>query len=349
MKTFRYSRPVDRQQLFTIDTLSGVPVGSGRRIAVMTVNTAGEVIHKDSAGVHTVKVEPNVLTVLSVALVPLKGSVYVQLAGIPTSVDSLVASFTESNGTTYRTSVVRSPKVYLSLDGISHGSKGTLVVAGITVAGDTLYKASKECTIDARSGMTIQLTFNGSPGGLSITGTLQLPGATIATGSMGSAPVAETERGDLIITEIMYAANDSEYIEVYNPQEQKLVFDSLIIDIDGTKRLFTDIAVESKQYYVFGRSLLPWVDIAHSVKSALDLSSNGNWITIIAENGSVIDQVVFTGGSNDLEWPQVSGKQSIGLKADSYECAANNFGRNWVAALQGIDGTITQKGTPHLL
>ena len=87
---------------------------------------------------------------------------------------------------------------------------------------------------------------------------------------------AETEQGDLVITEIMYAANDSEYIEIYNPQEADVTYDSIYIDIDGTRRLFTDVSIGAQSCFVFGRQTLPWADAAHSVKSALDLSGNGN-------------------------------------------------------------------------
>ena len=53
MAPFRSSCAIDPEQLFLIDTLSGIPVGSDRKIRIMTINREGEVIHEDSAGVRT--------------------------------------------------------------------------------------------------------------------------------------------------------------------------------------------------------------------------------------------------------------------------------------------------------
>jgi hypothetical protein len=347
MKTIRHSRPIDPEQLFTIDTLLNIPVGSGRIVKVTTVNRAGEIVHEDSAGAHIVKIETNSLTVLSVVLVPVKGSIYLQLAGIPSSVDSVVALFTVDTATVYRTAAARSAKLYMNIDNVAHATKGTLLVVGLSVTGDTLYQARKELMVNARSGTAVQLSLEGSSGGLSLIGSLLLPQPVLVTGSMGNIPAATIERGDLLITEIMYMANDSEYIEVYNPGELKLDYDTLVINIDGTNRVFTDITIESQKYFVLGRSALPWVDITHFVKNALDLSTNGNWITLCSKGGEIIDQVVFAGGNSDLEWPKVNGKQSICLETEAYNSLANNFGKNWRAANQIIEGTLTLHGTPH--
>ncbi|MBN1576916.1 MAG: lamin tail domain-containing protein [Chitinispirillaceae bacterium] len=349
MIPFRWACAIDPAQLFLIDTISGIPTGSDREFRITTINRAGEVIHEDSAGVRTIRIDPNVTTLLQVVLVPVRGSIYLQIGGVPTAVDTLGAVFTGDDGKQWTAAVPRSPKVFVSIDGIPHNTHGILIVAGFTVGGDTLYRASSELRVSARSTNGVQLSFETTPGGLALSGTLQLPGATAVSGSLGAMEVAETERGDLVITEIMYAANDSEYIEIFNPQEVGVVFDSLYVDIDGTRRLFTDVQIEAAGYYVFGRQALPWVDAASTVKSALDLSANGNWVTLRSKEGVIIDQVIFTGGNNDLEWPRISGKASICLQAGNYNCPDNNFGRNWLAASTVIEGAPGQMGTPHAL
>ena len=349
MVSFRFASAINPQQLFLIDTLSGIPTGSERNVHIMTVNRSGEVIHEDSAGTRTIRVDPNVTTVLQVVLVPVRGSIYLQIGGVPTAVDSIGALFTADSGMQWKAAVSRSPKVFLSIDGIPHNTHGTLSVAGYTVAGDTLYHARSELRVNARSTNGVQLSFATTPGGVALTGTLQLPGAMVVSGSMGAMQPAETEQGDLVITEIMYAANDSEYIEIYNPQEVDVTYDSIYIDIDGTRRLFTDVSIGAQSCFVLGRQTLPWADAAHSVKSALDLSGNGNWITLVSKEGVIIDQVIFTGGSNDLEWPRISGKASICLQAGFYTALDNNYGRNWVAASTVIDGAPSQMGTPHTI
>ena len=69
---------------------------------------------------------------------------------------------------------------------------------------------------------------------------------------------------------------------------------------------------------------------------------------VIAQVQSIIDRVIFTGGTNSLEWPKVSGKQAIELEGTINDAAANNFGRNWKAATALIEGTAGQYGTPHI-
>ncbi len=347
IEPMRFASAIDPAQLFFIDTLPQIPTGPDRQIRITTINRNGDVIHADSSGLRTIRVDPNVITIVQVVLVPVRGSIYLQIGGVPTAVDSICAVFTADDGRQWNVSVPRSPKVYASIDGIPHNTHGTLVVAGVTAIGDTLYRAEAVVKVNALATNGVQLSFQTTPGGVALSGSVQLPGAMVVSGSMGTMPVAKEERGDLLITEIMYAANDSEYIEVYNPGNDAAVFDSVYLDIDGTRRLFTSVTIAARSYFVFGRKQLPWVDANHSVSSALDLSSNGNWISLLSKDGSVIDQVVFTGGSNDLEWPRISGKRSICLADNSYSSDGNNFGRNWITASTVIEGAAGQMGTPH--
>lgn len=276
------------------------------------------------------------------------GSIYLQLENIPTSVDSIFASFTADDKTVWGVKAKRSSKLYLSIDKIPNNTHGTLYVAAVDSLKDTLYSASKEFTFNAVSMQNISLNFTATPGQIILSMTVVLPGVTSASGNIAAPESSVVESGDLLITEIMYAANDSEYIEVYNPKGTDQVFDSLYFDIDGTYRLFTNITVHAGQAFVFGRRLLPWCDVAHSVASALDLSSTGNWITLRSKTGAIIDRVIFAGGSNALEWPNVSGKQAIVLDSGINDAQANNFGRNWHAATTLIAGTANQYGTPKI-
>ena len=203
--------------------------------------------------------------------------------------------------------------------------------------------------MDARSTNGVTLSFETNPGGIALSGALELPGAVTVSAAMNGATIAGSETGELVITEIMYAANDSEYVEVYNPSTTTLDYDSLYLEIDGVKRLFEGVSVAAKGFYVFGRKLLPWVDAAHPTASALDLSGSGNWITILEKNMTVLDQVIFTGGTNALEWPRVSGKRSICLRSENCSAEENNYGRNWYGATDGIENVPSQYGTPHSL
>jgi hypothetical protein len=344
--TLHYSKLFDLSQPVHIDTLSRIPSGTNRQVNVYTVDKAGSLIQMDSIGHHSIKIDPNSTTLLNVVLIPAMGSIYLQMENIPTSVDSICASFTADDKTIWSVKAKRSSKLYLSIDKIPNNTHGILYVAAVDSLKDTLYSASKEFTFNAVSMQNISLNFTATPGQIILSMTVVLPGVTSASGNIAAPESSVVESGDLLITEIMYAANDSEYIEVYNPKGTDQVFDSLYFDIDGTYRLFTNITVHAGQAFVFGRRLLPWCDVAHSVASALDLSSTGNWITLRSKTGAIIDRVIFTGGSNALEWPNVSGKQAIVLDSSINDPQANNFGRNWHAATTLIAGTASQYGTP---
>jgi hypothetical protein len=344
--TLRFSKPFDLSRPVHNDTLLRIPSGTNRQVTVHTVDKTGSIIHSDTVSHRAIKIDPNSITQLTVVLVPAVGSIYLQLENIPTSIDSVFASFTADDKTAWSVKAKRNTKVYLSIDKIPNNTHGILYVAAVDSLKDTLYGASKELTFNATSMQNIVLTFSPTPGQIILSMTVVLPGITSASGNIAAPETSVVESGELIITEIMYAANDSEYIEVYNPAGTDQSFDSLYIDIDETYRLFTNIIVPAQKAFVFGRRLLPWCDVAHSVASALDLSSSGNWITLRKKNGSIMDRVIFAGGSNTLEWPNVSGKQAIVLDTSINDAQANNFGRNWHTATLLIAGTTSQYGTP---
>jgi hypothetical protein len=344
--TLRFSKTFDVSQPVHSDTISRIPSGLNRQVTVYTVDKAGSIIHTDTVSHRALRIDANSSTQLTVVLIPAMGSIYLQLENIPTSVDSIFASFTADNKAVWGVKAKRSTKLYLSIDKIPHNTHGILFVAAVDTLRDTLYSATKELTFNAASMQNISLTFSATPGQVTLSMTVVLPGVTSATGNFAAPESLVVESGELIITEIMYAANDSEYIEAYNPSGTDQYFDSLYIDIDGTYRLFTTITVLSRQAFVFGRHLLSWTDVAHPVASALDLSSGGNWISLRKKNGAIMDRVIFTGGSNTLEWPNVPGKQAIVLDPGVNDAQTNNFGRNWHSATSLISGTASQYGTP---
>jgi hypothetical protein len=344
--TLRFSKTFDMSQPVQSDTISQIPAGTNREVRVFTVDRAGSVILMDTVSHRSLRIDPNSVTQLTVVLFPAVGSIYLQLENIPTTVDSIIASFTADDSTVWSVRAKRSTRLYLAIDKIPHKTHGILYVAAVDTLHDTLYSAIKVLTFNALSMQNITLTFSTTPGRISMSMTAVMPGVTSATGNFAAPESSSVESGDLVITEIMYAANDSEYVEVYNPSATDRVYDSLYLDIDGTYRLFTNITVLARQPFVFGRRMLPWTDTAHAVASALDLSSGGNWITVRAKDGSIIDRVVFTGGSNALEWPAVSGKKAILLDGSVNDAQLNNFGRNWNTATTLIAGSAGQYGTP---
>ncbi|MCW8966609.1 MAG: lamin tail domain-containing protein, partial [Candidatus Pacearchaeota archaeon] len=276
------------------------------------------------------------------------GSIYLQIADIPTSVDSIFMQFESDEGNVWAKMFPRSPKLYASLDNIPHNTQGMLYIAALDEAGDTVCCAQAEIEVNAHNMSSgVVLDFSEGPGGFALSGSLIIPGANVVIASMGDVQAATVESGELIVTEIMYAANDSEYIELYNPSEEVRTFSTLIIDVDGTSRTYNDVSVDGYGYLVIGRCALPWVDRVVPGTTGMDLSGNGNWITVSDASGTILDQVVFTGGKNDLDWPRLSGKRSVFLKSDVRDPVDNNFGRNWAGSETLIDGSESQYGSPR--
>ncbi|NLG16515.1 MAG: lamin tail domain-containing protein [Fibrobacter sp.] len=345
MPTLRTSHKIAMGEPLCEATVPAVPSGTGRAVKIYTINKMGLVIHTDSISSRVMKIEPTVVTSISAVLVPAAGSIYIQIGNVPSGVDSIFASFVSVDSTWATHANRTSPKVSFSIDRIPHKTKGTLSIAGVSSSGDTLYFTSQEMVFSAIVSSSIPIYFQTLPGEISMQISMRDPGITVVSGSMGNASPADTESGELLITEIMYNANNSEYIEVYNPQSSAVLFDTLIIDIDGAYRIITDLQIGAKGYHLFGRMAFPWLgDAADS--TGIDLASLGNWITLRKKDMKVIDQVIFTGGSNTLQWPNVAGDKSIILLQPAYDVKSNNFGRNWITASTVIEGNSALYGTP---
>jgi hypothetical protein len=346
MQAIRFSKKIDSSRPFIIDSFPKIPAGKDRIVTIYTIDRGGSVVHVDSADSKRVDIEPNSSCRINAVLIAAVGSIYLQIGSIPTTVDSIIGIFSSTSGSVWGNRVRRSPKVSLSIDKIPHNTNGKLTVVGVSITGDTLYKAVTDLLFDARRNSYINLNFQSNPGSATFELTIPNSMSTLACGQMSSLVYDSAETGLLIISEIMYAANDSEYVEIYNPGNDSLFYDSLILDIDGTSRVISNVAVGAKKVCVIGRKSLPWAPYYPSSASFLDLTLGGNWITIKTKNGTIIDRVAFTGSSNTVEWPVVSGKRSIRLASGSLNAIANNFGANWITSDTLIDSTLLQYGTP---
>ena len=317
-------------------TMSDVPAGKARLIEVWTKNVNNLLIHCSPSKI--VDISAGEVTSLVFSLTPKRGSIYIDITDIPSTVDLVCASFVFGDSETLDVCEKRSSKTYLTIDNIPDSASGTLSIAGISATGDTLYQYSMSFVFYACQNATYSAQVTKVTTGMAIGIIAATPASTVVSASMGAKKPFEIEKGPLIISEIMYTANDSEYVEVYNPLNKDSTFDTLILDIDGTYRFFANIAIKSKGFFVFGRKSLPWVNAVHPVASALDLSSTGNWITLRAKDSTAMDWVAFEGGSNDQEWPNVgTAKKSIVLDSLVSDPAYNNYGSNWMAAKTPIN------------
>lgn len=327
------------------DTIMNIPEGENRVVRVFTKDKSNQVIHQDSLLTQTVRVTADNVTAVFVKLKPGSGSFYLQIADVPDTVDSVVAVFS-TGARTWVSSVKRSSKVLISLDNIPNNTAGTLSVYGISVQKDTLYRASSQLTYLLSNTATVNLSFHTQPGALGLNITITPAPSTIVTANMSSFTCDTVESGEIFISEIMYASNDSEYIELYNPSTITASYDTLYVDIDGEMRVVTNVIITPNGYFTIGRRLLPWVNTAMSTVSFLDLTQNGNWITIRNRTKQMVDRVVYTGVSNAHEWPQVSGKRSLRLQPDRYSAQMNNYGKYWSVSQELIPGSGSQYGSP---
>jgi hypothetical protein len=318
-------------------TISDVPAGKARLIEAWTKNMNNLVIH--SSDNKKIDFASGEIKPVEFILFPKRGSIYINITDIPATIDHISASFLFGISETLSVSQKRSTKTYLTIDNVPDSAAGTLSITGISAEGDTLYRSSMPLVFYACQNATYSALVTKVKTGISLGITAETPAATVVSASMGVKKPFDFENGPLIISEIMYGANDSEYVEVYNPLEKDTTFDTLILDIDGVYRFFTNITVKSKGFFVFGRKNLPWVNTVHPVSSALDLSSSGgNWITVRAKDSTAMDWVAFGGGSNDQGWPNIgTAKKSIILDSLVSDPAYNNYGAHWMAAKTPIN------------
>jgi hypothetical protein len=326
--------------------VGNLPAGKNRCIEVFTKTKNNVIIHVSANQI--INISASEKKALDFRLVPVKGSIYIDLSNIPTSVKRICAAF---GG--FSSCEDRSTKLFISIDNIPDKTSDSLIMEGTDTAGTTVYRSSLWLVFSVTRDTSVSSSFYRVTTGASLNVTAQIPASTVVSGNVGSVKTIAFETGRLLITEIMYAANDSEYVEIFNPSDTAFN-DSLILEIDGTCRSFGIVAVAANSYFVIGRKNLPWTDTYNTVSTALDLSSGGNWCSLRtkAAGDTVLDWVAFTGGSNAQEWPNLgSAKKSIVVDSLVSDPTYNNYGHNWGAAQTQIkqlfsSAVTEQYGTP---
>jgi len=328
-------------------SLDDVPAGKARSIEVFTKTKYGMIIHVSANQI--VDISSAEKKVVEFKLVPVRGSIYVDLTNLPTSVKHVCAIFGADS-----VCDDRATKLYLSIDDVPDRTTDSLCIEGTDSTGAVIYRSSLWLVFSVLRDTTVATKFCRVSTSMSLSLVAQVPATTVVSGFVGTSKSVACETGRLIIDEIMYNANDSEFVEIFNPSQISYV-DSLILEIDGICRSIGIVTIPSKGFFVVGRRSLPWVDAYPSLSSALDLSSGGNWISLRSKAGgdTVLDWVAFCGGSNSQEWPNLgTAKKSIALDSLPVEPYYNNFGRNWAPAQTLISTSYPavstgQYGTPR--
>jgi hypothetical protein len=346
MVSTRRAIKVDASRSSIIDTLNSIPAGTNRSVEVTTKNTAGITVH--TAAIRTTDLAAGEVKNLSFLLSPQAGSIYVDLTDIPTAVDSIWASFISGTTVVGSAREKRESKKFMSIDYIPDGTSGRLLIAGYDIeTKDTLYQSQVNLTFSVNQNITVTAPFSAEPSVIVADIAMQEPGVTLVNGQMLSGDSVGREYGPLMITEVMYAVEDSEYIELYNYTNSDTTFDTLVVDIDGTDRKFASISIPAKGFFVIGRKALPWANSFHPTSSALNLSSTtGNWITVKTKTGRIIDWIAIASGTNAQQWPKVTGSAAIVLDSLPADPAYNNYGMNWLPATSKVDPSLNQLGTP---
>ena len=288
--------------------------------------------------------------IVNLILEPCCGSIYIPLANVPKSVDSIFAYFTTASDTFFSAIKCSGNNEALSIDYIPDGMLGKLTVILKDQNKNCIASAEKEFRFDAKKNMTIQLNFTQTSEKMTLSLTIVMHGVTVVLLNFDTTEVLKKEQGGLIISEIhYYAQGDSDYIELYNPSDREFKADSLQILVIGgssstnTKTVLYDIAIAPESFYVIGNGTAPmtWV----STNASLKLSSSDKWIVIRRNETEVLDIVTYMSGV--CEWPSKKSKYSIVCDSLLNDPEYNNYGRHWHLAKTAIDAS-DHWGTPGM-
>jgi hypothetical protein len=109
-------------------SVANVPAGKKRMFTVFTKTKSNLVIHISTPQV--VDISPSEVKTLDFTLVPILGSIYVDLSNIPTNVERICASFDGLSSC-----ADRAAKLYLSIDDVPDKTSDSLVIEGTDTSG----------------------------------------------------------------------------------------------------------------------------------------------------------------------------------------------------------------------
>ncbi len=343
MAPVRNAVKFDQLQSAMVDTIAGIAEGDGRLVEAWTSTKEGVQIHYGSSA--AVSVTSGQITPVAFQLRAVRGSIYINLANVPSNVDSVFAAF-YFGADSMTAKEKRSAIMYLSIDNVPDSTDGILVIRGSDASGQTIYCDSVALLFRTEQNVTMQAQFLAKQGGLSLDISVQHPGVTVVSGQMDSQSALGAEAGPLVISEIMYYSDgDSDYIEIHNPSAGTFAAETLVLEIINTSSTTTarllGVSIPAGGFLVIGDTDAPveWVDTVCS----MDLTITGRWIVLKSSNGAVIDWVSYT--NSDQEWPDCPKYCSIELSAKTVNAQFNNYGSNWNVATTAIAGT-TCYGTP---
>jgi cysteine-rich repeat protein len=153
---------------------------------------------------------------------------------------------------------------------------------------------------------------------------------------------AQLEVGALIINELLPDPNvvtdaNGEWIELYNPGTVDVDLAGLTVRVNSSMHVITpvdSVLVPAGGYAVLAKNgdvaTNGGVTVAYAYGSAVSLSNSGTVTVQIEQNGTVLDQVVYTPGKNG--WPGLNSGKSYQVDLAKATTADNDAGANWCVA-----------------
>lgn len=330
-----------------VDTAIGIPPGDDRKITVWTEDDSNRLIHRPE--VYMTDVDPGQRVSAAFELYPAAGSIYIQLARIPSDIDSVFAVFKWEDDSAY---VARSRKgmLFLTIDYVPDNVEGDLLLWATDASGVMRYADTLSIHFHAHANSSYEAQFTTAAGSsINLDIRYDIPGITVITGAI-DAQSPGNETGPLMITEIMYSGdNDSDYIEFRNSSATDFQTDILILEIQGTssstsKRLeLADFTLPAGQFYVISHCGSEFIPSDTCIPGMSLPKSGGRTIVIKDAEGNTHDYVSYT--MNDQGWPQNINYTSVVFEPEGSDVEENNYGSNWEYAQSIIEGT-SHKGTP---
>lgn len=310
-------------------TIPGIKEGTGYVATAWSEDESGDTIHAPQIQLFDIAANEN--SSVTFQLHSICGSIIIELAEVPTSVDSLFAVFAADSGT-FKAAKKRSSRIFLSLDKIPYGAKGTLRLTTVNSSQEIISTWDTLLTFTNQhiSG-EFSLVNNGE---LIAEISVDAPANTIFSGLGDTTSSLESETGDLIISEFCATGGSGsrscEFIEIYNPRSTSFSTDTLFIEVGDKTIKLPDITVQPDEYLVVSTTAGSFWNPDRI--ASLDISSTSGLITLTSEE-KLLDYVLFFNDS-DANWKQLSSssRTSWVLNSKYLNCSTNNSGLFWEAA-----------------
>src|SRR5271157_5009055 len=156
--------------------VDNIPAGKKRMFEVFTKTKDNIIIHTSVSQI--VDISPSEKKTMDFKLVPVRGSIYIDLSNIPTNVNRICATFAGMS-----TCDDRSTKLFLSIDNVPDSTSDSLVLEGTDTAGGVVYRSAMWLTFSVLRDTSVSTSFYRVTTGASVSVTAQIPAVTVVSGN----------------------------------------------------------------------------------------------------------------------------------------------------------------------